>query len=60
MNNMKNKVKTQEEIIKEIDKDYDPYVSHTFSHWVRDLKEFNTESKYERNNKKEIVTNYLG
>ena len=57
---MKNKVKTQEEIIKEIDKDYDPYLSHTFSHWVRDLKEFNTESKYERNNKKEIVTNYLG
>jgi len=57
---MKTKVKTQEEIIKEIDKDYDPYVSHTFSHWVRDLEEFNTTSKYERYNKTEIVTNYLG
>ena len=57
---MENKVKTQEEIIKEIDKNYDSYLSHTFSHWVRDLEEFNTASKYERNNKKEIVTNYLG
>ena len=60
MNNMENKVKTQEEIIKEIDKDYDPYVSHTFSHWVRDLEEFNTASKYERYNKKEIIANNLG
>lgn len=39
MNNMKNKVKTPEEIIKKTDKDYDPYLSHTFSHWVRDLEE---------------------
>ena len=57
---MKNKVKTQEEIIKETDKDYDPYVSHTFSHWVSDLEEFNTASKYERYNKKEIIANNLG
>ena len=34
-----NDMKTPEEIIKEIDKDYDTYVSHTFSHWIRDLEE---------------------
>ena len=39
MNNMKNKIKTPEEIIKEFNKDYDPYLSHTFSHWVMDLEE---------------------
>ena len=32
-------IKTPEEIIKEIDKDYDTYVSHTLSHWIRDMEE---------------------
>ena len=47
---MENKVKTQEEIIKEIDKNYDPYLSHTFSHWVRDLEEIeNYKRKFNMN-----------
>ena len=32
-------IKTPEEIIKKIDKNYDTYVSHTFSHWIRDIEE---------------------
>lgn len=41
----KNKQMSLDEIIMKNNPDYDFYVSHTFSHWIRDLEEFGNKSK---------------